>query len=71
MGFLDTEITKEDAEVILTSLVKVYASIPGVLRPYIPDLNTVLKAVPQEARKYPLEDIIKLLEWAAANQIVV
>ncbi len=70
MGFIGTDITNGDAEVILTSLVKVYSGIPAELKQYIPKLETILEAIPDEARKYSLEDLIKLLSWATQNQIV-
>jgi hypothetical protein len=71
MGFIGTKITNGDAEVILTSLVKAYSVIPSELKQYIPKLETLLEAIPDEARKYSLEDIIKLLSWATDNQIVL
>ncbi len=71
MGFIGTSITENDAEVILTSLVKTYSVIPQQLRPYVPDLEIVLESIPREARKYSLEELIELLSWAAKNQIVV
>lgn len=71
MGFAGTNISNEDAEVILTSLVKAYSIVPQQLRRFIPKLETILEAVPDEARKYSLEDIIKLLSWAAQNEIII
>lgn len=71
MGFAGTKITNEDAEVILTSLVKAYSVVPTQLKQYIPKLETILEAVPEEARKYSLEDLIKLLSWASKNEIVI
>ncbi len=71
MGFVGTSITDEDAEVILTSLVRAYSVIPSEARQFIPPLEIMLEAIPQEARKYPLEDVIKLLAWAGKNQIVI
>ncbi len=71
MGFVGTEITDEDAEAILTSLVRAYSVIPSGLKGYIPSLERILEAIPDEARKYSLEDIIKLLAWAAKNEIVI
>ena len=71
MGFVGTGITNEDAEVILTSLVRAYAVIPQEARQFIPPLELMLEAIPLEARKYPLEDVIKLLAWAGKNQIVI
>ena len=71
MGFIGTDITEKDAEVILTSLVKTYSVIPSGLKQYIPSLETILEAIPNEARKYSLDDIVKLLAWAAKNQIVI
>ncbi len=71
MGFIDTDITNEDAEEILTTLVTAYSSIPPTLKQYIPPLDRVLKVLPDSVRKYSVEDIIKLLDWAAKNEIVV
>jgi hypothetical protein len=71
MGFIGTDITEKDAEIILTSLVKTYSVIPSSLKQYIPSLETILEAIPDEARKYSIEDIVKLLDWAAKNQIVI
>ncbi len=71
MGFLGTDVSDSDAEVILTSLVKTYAVIPDGLKEYVPKLEDVLEAIPEEARKYSLEDLIKILSWAAKNEIVI
>lgn len=71
MGFIGTAITNEDAEVILTSLVKTYSVIPQALKEYVPSLETILEGIPDEARKYSLQDLIKLLAWAAKNEIVI
>ncbi len=71
MGFIGTSISEEDAQEILTSLVKTYAVIPQQLKPYIPGLEVVLESIPEEARKYSLKELIALLAWAAKNQIVI
>ena len=71
MGFAGTDISPQDAEVILTSLVKAYAVVPSAIRDYIPGLDRILESIPDEARKYKLGDLIKLLEWADQNQIVI
>ncbi len=71
MGFIGTAITNEDAEVILTSLVRTYSVIPQALKEYVPSLETILEGIPDEARKYSLQDLIKLLAWAAKNEIVI
>lgn len=71
MGFVGTNISEDDAEVILTSLVKTYSVIPVQLKPYVPSLEIVLEAIPDEARRYSLEDLIKLLSWASKNEIVI
>jgi hypothetical protein len=71
MGFAGTSITNEDAEEILTSLVKVYSAIPPILKSYIPSLDRILTVLPDAVRKYSVEDIIKLLDWAAKNEIVI
>ena len=71
MGFAGTSITNDDAEEILTSLVKAYCAIPHVLQNYIPPLDRILKVLPDTVRKYSVEDIIKLLDWAAKNEIVI
>jgi hypothetical protein len=71
MGFAGTSITNDDAEEILTSLVKAYSAIPPMLKEYIPPLGRILKVLPNTVRKYSVEDIIKLLDWAAKNEIVI
>ena len=71
MGFAGTSITNDDAEEILTSLVKAYSAIPPVLKNYIPPLDRILKVLPDTVRKYSVEDIIKLLDWAAKNEIFI
>ncbi|MCL4376297.1 hypothetical protein M1558_02295 [Candidatus Parvarchaeota archaeon] len=71
MGFAGTSITNEDAEEILTSLVKAYSAIPPILKDYIPPLDRILKVLPDTVRKYSVEDVIKLLDWAAKNEIVI
>ena len=71
MGFLGTDVSDSDAEIILTSLVKAYSVVPDGLKEYVPKLEDVLEAIPDEARKYSLEDLIKILSWAAKNEIVV
>ncbi len=71
MGFIGTDISNSDAEVILTSLVKAYSIIPSGLKSYVPSLERILEAIPDEARKYSLKDIITLLAWAAKNEIVI
>ena len=71
MGFAGTSITNEDAEEILTSLVKAYSAIPPILKNYIPPLDRILKILPDTVRKYSVEDVIKLLDWAAKNEIVI
>lgn len=71
MGFIGTSISEEDAEVILTSLVKTYSIIPQQIKQYIPQLEVVLESIPEEARKYSLKELITLLAWAAKNQIVI
>ncbi len=71
MGFVGTSITKEDAEVILTSLVKAYSVIPSQLKQCVPSLEVMLETIPDEARKYSLEELITLLAWAAKNEIVI
>jgi hypothetical protein len=71
MGFAGTNITDEDAQEILTLLVTAYSAIPPVVKPYIPSLDRILKALPDTVRKYSVEDIIKLLGWAAKNDIVI
>jgi hypothetical protein len=71
MGFAGTDITNEDAQEILTSLVKAYSAIPQALKDYIPPLDRILKVLPDTVRKYSVEDVIKLLDWAAKNEIVI
>ncbi len=71
MGFAGTNINNKDAEEILTSLVNAYSVIPSVIKPYIPPLEKILEVLPNSVRKYSVEDIIKLLEWAAKNEIVI
>ncbi|MCL5009675.1 MAG: hypothetical protein M1433_01705 [Candidatus Parvarchaeota archaeon] len=71
MGFAGTSITNEDAEIILTSLVKAYSIVPAPLKQLVPKLETILEAVPDEARKYSLDEIIKLLSWASQNEIII
>ena len=48
-----------------------YSAIPPVLKNYIPPLDRILKVLPDTVRKYSVEDIIKLLDWAAKNEIVI
>ena len=71
MGFAGTSITNDDAQEILTSLVKAYSAIPPVFKEYIPPLDRILKVLPDTVRKYSVEDIIQLLDWAAKNEIVI
>ncbi|MCL4391525.1 MAG: hypothetical protein M1284_03300 [Candidatus Parvarchaeota archaeon] len=71
MGFAGTNISNADAEEILTSLVKAYSVIPPAMKPYIPPLDRILKVLPDSVRKYSVEDIVKLLDWAAKNEIVI
>jgi hypothetical protein len=71
MGFAGTNINSKDAEEILTSLVNAYSVIPQPIKPYIPPLERILEVLPDSVRKYSVEDVIKLLEWAAKNEIVI
>lgn len=71
MGFVGTEITNEDAEEILASIAKAYSAIPEIARPYIPSLDKILRSLPDSVRKYSVMDIIKLLDWAVKNEIIV
>ncbi|MGC8516332.1 MAG: hypothetical protein ACP5MT_00320 [Candidatus Acidifodinimicrobium sp.] len=70
MGFIGTSISEEDAEVILTTLAKAYYGIPPEIKNMIPNLDFILEQIPEEARKYTLEDLIKLLSWANKNGII-
>ncbi len=70
MGFIGTSISNEDAETILTTLAKAYYGIPPEIKGMIPDLDYILEQIPEEARKYTLEDLIKLLSWANKNGII-
>lgn len=70
MGFANTNISKEDAETILIALAKVYGNIPSEIKQFIPPFEKILENIPDEARKYTVEDIIKLLQWAKDNGII-
>ncbi|MCW1293845.1 MAG: hypothetical protein OH316_00690 [Candidatus Parvarchaeota archaeon] len=70
MGFIGTSISQEDAEVILTTLAKAYSGIPQEIKSIAPNLDYILEQIPEEARKYTLEELIKLLSWANKNGII-
>ncbi len=62
-----TEVSNEDAQEIISRVRQSYASIPLLARPLVPPLPTILRTIPDCARKYTLQQIIDLLEEAHAR----
>ncbi len=62
-----TQISREDAQEIISRIRQSYASIPLIARPLVPPLPTILRTIPECARKYTLQQIIDLLEEAHAR----
>ncbi len=66
-GLKGTSITEKDAREIIDGVQAMYDKVPTFLRPMIPSLPDVLKRIPNSASKYPLGEIIQLLDWAYQN----
>jgi hypothetical protein len=63
-------VSQQDAEIIIQAINEAYRKIPWIFRGQIPSMPTILAKLPYCARKYTLQELIDLLEWAHANKLI-
>jgi len=69
-GVKGTSINEKDAKDIIDGVQAMYDKVPTFFRPMLPSLPDVLKRIPSSAGKYPLGEIIQLLDWAYENGLL-
>ena len=70
MGVLGTNITQEDAEIIIKEIRRAYAKIPPLIRHFMPPIRDLLQRIPNCARKYTLDEIIQLIDWMHTENLI-
>jgi hypothetical protein len=61
------QVSSGDAQEIISRVRGSYAGIPAIVRHLVPPLPSILRTIPECARKYTLQQIIDLLEEAHAR----
>jgi len=69
-GLAGTNIPKEEGLQIIRQVRDLYKNLNPFIKPFVPPLPDILKKIPPVARKYTVDDLVQLLEWAAEEGLL-
>ena len=63
-------VPEEDAREIIRQVRDLYRNMNPFVKSFVPSASDVLRKIPPVARKYTVDDLIRLLEWAAKEGLL-